>query len=99
MTCDYAACSRPGTEESDGWLFCLDHLDEHLALCAEDDRAQERMWRARPAPKNPTRIAQCGTRGGQQRHKRLGEDVCEPCADAERTYQAERQRRRRAVAA
>jgi hypothetical protein len=40
--------------------------------------------------------AKCGTRTGYQRHKRDGEDVCERCTVAERTYQRERKRRVRA---
>ena len=28
----------------------------------------------------------CGTRAGYQQHKRIGEDACEACADANRAY-------------
>lgn len=44
--------------------------------------------RSRPQP--PARVARCGTRGGYQRHRRLGERACGACLDAEwnrvRTY-------------
>lgn len=32
------------------------------------------------------RPAACGTRAGYMRHKRAGEDACEPCKEANRAY-------------
>lgn len=31
-------------------------------------------------------VAACGTRAGYMRHKRRGEEPCEPCAEANRAY-------------
>lgn len=37
----------------------------------------------------------CGTRTGYQQHKRIGEDACEACSDANRAYSNEYNARRR----
>lgn len=36
MTCDYAACRKPGLEPSGSWWFCGKHLREHTRLEAEE---------------------------------------------------------------
>lgn len=38
-------------------------------------------------------MASCGTRAGYVAHRRAGENACDSCAEAERTYQRERYRR------
>lgn len=38
---------------------------------------------------NRTPVQPCGSYGGYQRHKRLGEDPCERCREANRRYLAE----------
>lgn len=38
--------------------------------------------------------AKCGTASGAKRHKRMGEPVCEPCAEARRRYVADHRQRK-----
>lgn len=40
-----------------------------------------------------TVTGRCGTYGGYQRHKRDGEDACEPCREANNTYARDYRRR------
>ena len=40
--------------------------------------------------------APCGTRNGYLRHRRAGEEACEPCLDGHRAYQRARGPGRRA---
>lgn len=35
---------------------------------------------------DPTRKPACGTRGGYERHRRLGEESCDPCKAAAAEY-------------
>lgn len=35
------------------------------------------------------RVARCGTPGGYGRHRRQGEEICDPCRDAHRSYMRE----------
>lgn len=39
---------------------------------------------------SPQKVAQCGTPGGYHRHRRNGEDACQPCMTANRDYQRDR---------
>jgi len=39
-------------------------------------------------------VANCGTYGGFQTHKKLGEEPCEPCREARTTYVREYRRRK-----
>lgn len=50
---------------------------------------------AEPAPTGRV-LRPCGTHAAYVRHKARGEAVCDACLDAERTYQADRSRARRA---
>ena len=73
-----------------------------LAACARLADAQPRLdgvgagrvprLRGQRAGVDP---AECGTRGGWQRHDRAGETPCGPCVEANRTYHRERKRRGR----
>jgi len=33
------------------------------------------------------RLVRCGTPSGEAKHRRLGEPICTPCAEARREYQ------------
>lgn len=41
----------------------------------------------RPAPQPRAHRARCGTSSGYERHRRLGEQVCQECREAYRDYQ------------
>ncbi|HLR93196.1 MAG TPA: hypothetical protein VK053_01600 [Jiangellaceae bacterium] len=47
----------------------------------------------------PRKVAPCGTLTAYNRHKRRGEDACEPCLEAKRQDKAERVAAQRAEAA
>lgn len=76
MSCDYAACPLPGTEQADGWRFCPQHLAEHNSLF------HDAPW-PRTAPSFPASAFwhPCGTAGAYARHRRRGEH-CAVCIDA-----------------
>ena len=73
-----------------------------LAACARLADAQPRLdgvWAGRVPRLRGQRAgvdpAECGTRGGWQRHDRAGETPCGPCVEANRAYHRERKRRGR----
>lgn len=57
--CDYAACDELGTQPTSDWLFCREHMVEHLEIEAEEEarrrgadyftEAQKRLMRAHDA--------------------------------------------------
>lgn len=74
-----------------------------LAACARLADAQESLagvWAGRVPRIKGERIhgdlIGCGTRAGYQQHKRIGEDACEACSDANRAYSNEYMAGRRA---
>lgn len=46
--------------------------------------ARESAARRRAGERLRNTVAECGTRSGVNRHRRLGEELCEPCKEAER---------------
>jgi WhiB family redox-sensing transcriptional regulator len=54
------------------------------------DETQLRNIRRHRNPAQRRLPARCGTRPGYKRHRREGTPVCEPCADANRTYANQR---------
>jgi hypothetical protein len=59
--------------------------------CSGQDVAQ-RIAELGKTPKTPPRqpTAKCGSRSGRERHKRLGEPICDQCLAAEARYRQER---------
>jgi hypothetical protein len=64
-------------------------------ICRDDHNERRARWRrkagvTKPGPYIPKsqRVAQCGTRSGYNRHRRLGEDACADCLAAASKYQA-----------
>ena len=73
-----------------------------LAACARLADAQPRLdgvWAGRVPRARGERAgvprAECGSRGGWQRHDRAGETPCESCVAANRAYHRDRKRRGR----
>jgi hypothetical protein len=48
-----------------------------------------------PLPLPVQGLSPCGTRGASERHRRAGEEQCEPCKACERERQVEKRRRKR----
>lgn len=65
-----------------------------LAILAADKAAGI----IRPPRKPNVKVAECGTRSGAKRHRRLGATPCPSCLQAEAAHAAERRRLRRAAA-
>lgn len=73
-----------------------------LAACARLADAQPRLdgvWAGRVPRQRGERVgvapAECGSRGGWQRHTRASETPCGACVEANRAYHRERKRRKR----
>ena len=71
----------------------LERLRETAKAAAPWTRSRDR--KAAGLPRLRPAVAECGTRPGARRHRRLGEPVCEPCLQAERDEAARRYRARR----
>jgi len=66
--------------------------DERFGVWGGLSERERRRLHGKPTTKR-ARQAECGTASGYRAHKRLGEESCEACSEANRTYNREWQHR------
>jgi hypothetical protein len=76
--------------DADDLRSLLGALNLLAEVQAEPATSPQKPKRQKPERLPPTLLAICGTRHGYQKHIRLGQDPCGPCAGAARDYSRER---------
>lgn len=93
--CEWAVCTRPVARFEGGFGHCAEHVALMRKQAAEQRRELAAQQRALiPAQRQPQAL--CGTTAGYRRHRRLGEDTCADCREANAQATAERRAARRA---
>lgn len=97
MRCEWAACREAAFRQIDGWWMCEPHKQEHDEMFAPPPRVLRRP--PTPRQSKPRELRPCGTRSAAARHRSAGEEVCEPCRQAEADYYHQRWLRQKQAAA
>jgi len=95
MSFNYCGTQR-GVEEhirdGDDCRVCKEWLKNGATSTGPNGQQTPAAKRVKASPATPRKVAECGTNGAYQRHRRNGETPCEPCVEARRVYNREKKR-------
>lgn len=72
------------------YQYRLSRARAAFLACWHDGEEPSQVWR--PGLRRRTSTAACGTPAGAQRHRRAGEQCCDPCAQAWNSYERDRRK-------